>query len=93
MSRAYLPENEGMLFVFDTEGHHSFWMKNTSIPLSIAFIGRKGEIVQIEDMQPQDSTLHTSAYPVLYALEMNQGWFRKNGIEVGDKITFNLQLR
>ncbi|MCK4590833.1 MAG: DUF192 domain-containing protein [Candidatus Latescibacteria bacterium] len=93
MFRNYLPENEGMLFVFDIEGHHSFWMKNTSIPLSIAFIVRKGEIVQIEDMEPQDPTLHTSAYPVLYALEMNQGWFRKNGIEIGDKIKFNLQLR
>lgn len=93
MSRAYLPENEGMLFVFEIEGHHSFWMKNTSIPLSIAFIVGKGEIVQIEDMQPQDLTLHTSAYPVLYALEMNQGWFRKNSIEVGDKVKFGLESR
>ena len=88
MFRNYLPENEGMLFVFETEGYHSFWMKNTYIPLSIAFISRKGEIVQIEDMQPQDLTVHNPACPVLYALEMNQGWFSKKGIKVGDKVEF-----
>ncbi len=93
MFRSLLPENEGILFVFDLEGHHSFWMKNTYIPLSIAFITGEGEIVQIEDMQPQDLTLHTSAYPVLYALEMNQDWFRKNGIKVGDRVEFALDLK
>lgn len=88
MFREYLPEGEGMLFVFQNEGYHSFWMKDTYIPLSIAFINGDGKIIQIKDMSPQDLTLHTPMGPVLYALEMEQGWFKRNNVKVGDVVEF-----
>lgn len=87
MYRRSLGENEGMLFVYDAPRMVSFWMKNTRIPLSIAFMDGRGRIVQIEQMQPYDClTPHPSLQPVQYALEMNQGWFEKNGVGVGDII-------
>jgi uncharacterized membrane protein (UPF0127 family) len=86
MFREKLGENEGMLFVFEREENLSFWMKNTRIPLSIAFIARNGKIVDIQDMEPFDLRSHVSARPAQSALEVNQGWFKKNGIEVGDSI-------
>ena len=87
MYRRSLGENEGMLFVYDAPRMVSFWMKNTRIPLSIAFMEGNGRIVHIEQMQPYDSvTLHPSPQPVQYALEMNQGWFEKNGVGVGDRV-------
>lgn len=89
MFRERLSEDEGMLFVFERADHLSFWMKNTLIPLSIAFIDADDKIVQIEHMEPLDEqTLHRSVTPVLYALEVNQGWFERHRINVGDRVQF-----
>jgi len=89
MGRTHLGREDGMLFIFEDEGYHSFWMKDTLIPLSIAFIDREGRIVHITDMKPLTLTSHTPPKPILYALEMNQGWFSKNGIKVGDRVKFS----
>jgi uncharacterized protein len=86
MFREKLGADEGMLFVYEKEGILSFWMKNTRIPLSIAFIDRKGKIVDIQDMEPFSLKGHLSRYPAQYALEMNQGWFQRNGIQVGETV-------
>ena len=86
MERTELGKNRGMLFVFDQEQPQSFWMKNTLIPLSIAYIDGSGTIVDIQDMQPLDETSHPSAAPAKYALEVNQGFFGENGINVGDRM-------
>ncbi len=86
MERTELAENAGMLFVFDREQALSFWMRNTIIPLSIAYIDRRGRIVDIQDMEPLDETSHPSAEPAQYALEVNQGFFRERGVEVGDAV-------
>lgn len=87
MHRKKLSENEGMLFVFEESKILHFWMKNTSIPLSIAFINEDFEIIQIEDMYPYDLVnIHTSKAEAKYALEVNQGWFKQNNIKVGNKI-------
>jgi len=84
MNRESLPEDRGMLFVFDREERVSFWMKNTSIPLSIAFISSDGRIRQIEDMEPFSLASVPSRRSVLYALEVNRGWFDSKGIVEGD---------
>lgn len=84
MERKSVPENDGMIFVFHLTTIQAFWMKNTYVPLSIAFVDDNGKILQIEDMQPKDETNTLSKSPVRYAIEVNQGWFRKNGIVVGD---------
>jgi len=86
MHRRMLPENRGMLFVFPQAAPLSFWMMNTHIPLSIAFIDDAGTIINITDMKPLTTDTHNSARPARYALEMNQGWFRKRGIRPGAKI-------
>jgi len=87
MFRTVMAENEGMLFVFDRDDNYSFWMKNTELPLSIAFADRSGRIADIQDMSPHDETTHHAPpVPVLYALEMNQGWFLRHGVKVGDVI-------
>ncbi len=86
MFRESLGKDEGMLFVYDREEFLTFWMKNTLIPLSIAFIDRKGKIVDIQDMEPFSLYTHASALPAQYALEMNKGWFKRNGIGVGDLV-------
>lgn len=84
-----LPEDEGMLFVFERQKILHFWMKNTLLPLSVAFIDKRGRIVEIERMEAMDErTLHTSRLPALYALEMNAGWFQAHGIKVGDRVEF-----
>lgn len=83
MFRREMGQNEGMLFVNDDAGVRCFWMKNTLIPLSIAFIGDDGSIVNIADMAPQSEQSHCSAKPVRFALEMRQGWFAKRGIKAG----------
>ncbi len=83
MGRTALPEDAGMLFVFGAEQQLSFWMKDTLIPLSIAFIDSEGRIVDIQDMQPLDEAPHPSAAPAQYALEVNQGFFGARGIQVG----------
>jgi uncharacterized membrane protein (UPF0127 family) len=84
MGRTSLSEDAGMLFVFDQDQQLAFWMKDTLIPLSIAYIDGGGRIVDIQDMQPLDETPHTSAAPARYALEVNQGFFAARGIQVGD---------
>lgn len=86
MFRRDLPENQGMLFVFEQERSLNFWMKNTYLPLSIAYIDAAGTIVDIQDMQPLDETTHPSAKPARYALEVNQGWFKRHGVSVGTSI-------
>ena len=89
MGRKQLGDSEGMLFIFETEDYHSFWMKNTLIPLSIAFADKDGRILRITDMKPLTLESHAPPKPVLYALEMKQGWFAANGIKVGDVIRFS----
>ena len=87
MSRTSMGPNEGMIFVFPTASRQCFWMKNTLIPLSIAFLADDGRVVNLAEMQPESETSHCSAQPVRYVLEMNKGWFSKRGIKPGDKIS------
>ncbi len=91
MERTELAENAGMLFVFDREQPLSFFMRNTLIPLSIAYADSDGRIVDIQDMQPLDETPIPSAGLAQYALEVNQGFFAENGIGVGDVIELPTQ--
>ena len=86
MHRRMMPENRGMLFVFPYAAPQSFWMMNTYVPLSIAFLDENGTIVNIDDMKPLTTDSHNSAKPALYALEMNQGWFAKRGIKSGARV-------
>ncbi|CAG2148950.1 hypothetical protein D3C87_1190360 [compost metagenome] len=86
MYRKTMPANAGMLFVFDEKAGHCFWMKNTNLPLSIAFLADDGSIVNIEDMAPQSEDNHCPRAAVRYALEMNKGWFAQKGIKPGAKI-------
>ena len=86
MYRKSLPENNGMLFVFDRPARSCMWMKNTAIPLSVAFIDHEGGIVNIEEMEPFTTDSHCSAGWIRYALEMNAGWFRKNGLKPGSRV-------
>ena len=87
MQRKSMPPQEGMLFVFEEPGVQCFWMKNTLLPLSIAFLADDGTVVNVADMKPQALDSHCSAKPVRYALEMNQGWFAKRGIKAGARLT------
>ena len=87
-NREYLATYRGMLFVFETENKLRFWMKNTKIPLSIAFLNDNKEIVDIQQMEPQSLEGHVSARLAKYALEMNAGWFKHQGVGVGDRIIF-----
>lgn len=88
MYRETMPHNSGMVFVFDAPATQCMWMKNTLLPLSVAFIDAGGKIVNIEDMQPNtlDSHCSSKAVPVVYALEMNLGWFKQKNIKPGTKI-------
>lgn len=86
MFRSSLPGNDGMLFVFEAPARQCFWMHNTPLPLSIAFMADDGTIVNIEDMAAETDDSHCSLKPVRYALEMAQGWFAAKGIKAGDKI-------
>ncbi len=88
MFRDTLPENRGMFFVFPYPQRLSFWMKNTYIPLSIAYIGGDWVIKEIYDLQPLDTTPVISRLPVQYALEVNRGWFERHGVGVGDTVRF-----
>ena len=87
MFRAEMGTNEGMLFVFDDPAQQCFWMKNTLLPLSAAFVADDGTVVNIEDMKPQTLDSHCSKAPVRFVLEMNQGWFAKRGIKAGSKLS------
>jgi uncharacterized protein len=86
MFRRSMGANEAMLFVEETPAVRCFWMRNTLIPLSIAFIADDGSVVNIADMKPQSDESHCSTKPVRYALEMNVGWFAKRGIKAGSRI-------
>ena len=88
MGRTRLGAAEGMLFVFDRDEHLEFWMKDTPLPLSIAFISEEGKILEIRDMQPFDLRTIRSRFYARFALEMNQGAFQKLGISPGDMVTF-----
>jgi uncharacterized protein len=87
MHRKEMPQHEGMLFVFEQPSVQCFWMKNTLLPLSIAFVADDGTVVNIDEMKPQTLDSHCSDKPVRYVLEMNQGWFAKRGIRAGFKLT------
>jgi uncharacterized protein len=92
MFREKLGPDEGMLFIYEREDFLSFWMKNTALPLSIAFLDPIGRIVDLQDMEPFNLRTHTSARPARYALEMNRNWFQKNGVKVGDVIKLPASL-
>ena len=87
MHRREMPSHEGMLFVFDEPSQQCFWMRNTLIPLSIAFLAEDGTVVNLADMKPQSDDSHCSAKPVRFVLEMNQGWFAKRGVKPGTRIS------
>jgi uncharacterized membrane protein (UPF0127 family) len=86
MHRFSLQPDHGMVFVFDYPEPQGFWMKNTFIPLSIAFIAADGRIINIDEMQPHDESIHPSRGPALYAIEMRKGWFTERGIRSGDVV-------
>ena len=89
MNREALDKDSGMLFVFPDQKSRSFWMKDTHIPLSIAYIGEDGVIINIENMEPLSTNSVKSSAPCRYALEVNKGWFENNGIKPGDVINYN----
>jgi uncharacterized membrane protein (UPF0127 family) len=82
-----MPAHEGMLFVFESPSKQCFWMKNTLIPLTAAFVDDQGTIVNLADMKPQTLEGHCSEQPVRFVLEMNKGWFAKKGLKPGSKLT------
>jgi uncharacterized membrane protein (UPF0127 family) len=86
MYRKSLPENEGMLFVFPEEAIQNFWMKNTYIPLDVAFFDKDGYLIEYQSMEPNSEIIHQSSEPAKYALEMNQGWFKKQNIKRYSKL-------
>src|SRR5687768_14938325 len=86
MHRKSLAQNTGMLFIFDQPEIQCMWMKNTYIPLSVAFLDENGVIINIADMQPHSEQTHCATRPALYALEMTQGWFAQRGIKAGAKL-------
>ena len=86
MLRKEMPQHEGMLFVFEQPSQQCFWMKNTLLPLTAAFVTDDGTIVNLADMKPQTMDSHCSAQPVRYVLEMNQGWFAKKAIKAGSRL-------
>jgi uncharacterized protein len=86
MNRFSLAPDSGMLFVFPQSEQLGFWMRNTFIPLSIAYVDTKGVILNIVDMKPHDESSHPSKGPAMFAIEMKQGWFKDKGIVAGDKV-------
>ncbi|WP_353133582.1 DUF192 domain-containing protein [Limnohabitans sp.] len=87
MFRKEMPLHEGMLFVFEQPAKQCFWMKNTLLPLTAAFVGDDGTIVNLVDMKPQTTDSHCSEKPVRFVLEMNQGWFAKKGLKAGSRLS------
>jgi hypothetical protein len=83
MQRTLMPPQRGMLFVFPEVAAHCMWMRNTLLPLSVAFLDEKGRIINIEEMQPKTENNHCAAKPARYALEMNPGWFKSRGLSAG----------
>jgi uncharacterized membrane protein (UPF0127 family) len=90
MHRTTMGPNEGMIFVFERAGTQCFWMKNTLIPLSVAFLEEDGTVVNTDEMTANTEDAHCSAKPVRFVLEMNKGWFSKRGIKSGTKVTGDL---
>lgn len=86
MNRPSMPVQRGMLFVFPQANTHCMWMRNTLIPLSVAFMDKEGRIINIADMQPHSEENHCARQPARYALEMNRGWFAQRGIGAGTKL-------
>lgn len=86
MYRKSMPTQHGMLFVFPVAAKHCMWMKNTYLPLSVAFLDEQGAIINVEEMEPQTENNHCALKPARYALEMNAGWFRSRGLDTGFKI-------
>ena len=86
MYRKEMPQGAGMVFVFEENAAHCMWMKNTLIPLSVAFIDQAGTIINIADMQPHSEQSHCASRPARYALEMNKGWFAERGIKPGARL-------
>ncbi|OWQ91544.1 hypothetical protein CDN99_10405 [Roseateles aquatilis] len=86
MARKDMPQNAGMVFIFEQPAEQCFWMRNTLIPLSVAFVADDGTIVNLDEMQPLSDVSHCSKKPVRYVLEMNKGWFDKRGIKAGTKL-------
>ena len=86
MYRRSMPANQGMLFVFPVADRHCMWMRNTFLPLSVAFLDEEGRILNVEDMQPQTENNHCAAGPARFALEMNLGWFSGKGLKSGVRI-------
>ena len=86
MLRKEMPQHEGMLFVFEQQAQQCFWMKNTLLPLTAAFVADDGTIVNLANMKPQTTDSHCSVQPVRYVLEMNRGWFDKKGIKAGARL-------
>lgn len=86
MGRTHLPADSGMLFVFGQPGRHCFWMRDTPLPLSIAFIDSAGRITDLTDMQPRSESLHCPDTDVRYALEVRQGEFQRRGISAGSRV-------
>ena len=84
MTRKSMAPQHGMVFVFEQDATHCMWMKNTFLPLSVAFVDAQGKVINIEDMQPQTEDNHCASAPARFALEMNLGWFRERGIKAGD---------
>ena len=87
MYREKLGADDGMLFIFDEPAYQAMWMKNTLIPLSVAFIDAQGTILSIHDMEPKTLDTHMSAGPSVYAIETNKGWFAAKKLKAGDKVT------
>lgn len=87
MFRREMPAHEGMLFIFEQPATQCFWMRNTLLPLSAAFVDEDGTIVNIEDMAPRTDASHCSTRPVRFVLEMSQGWFAKRGLKPGYKLS------
>lgn len=86
MFRTEMPQHEGMLFVFEQAAQQCFWMKNTLIPLAVAFVADDGTLVNLDEMKAQTLNAHCSEKPVRYVLEMNASWFSKKGLKAGDKL-------
>ncbi len=87
MHRKSMPPQEGMLFIFEQPGVQCFWMKNTLLPLTAAFVADDGSIVNLADMEPMSEVSHCSSKPVRYVLEMNQGWFAQKQLKAGSKLS------
>lgn len=86
MGRRYLGPQQGMLFVFPEAARHCMWMKNTFLPLSVAFLDDQGRIINIEDMEPETEDSHCAARPARFALEMNRGWFAGKSVKPGAEV-------